>query len=301
MAKRELSADSLSTDTVTDVEHPDKKRGRQACLVVIYGTDLGRRVPLTRSSFTIGRSSKNDLSIDQESVSRKHARISYNGKSFVLVDMRSKNGTYVNDEPVTERVLHNGDQVKVGRSILKFMHGDNIELSYHEEIYRLMTVDGLTQVYNRRYFTEALERECNRAARYKRRLAVVLFDIDRFKTINDAYGHVAGDSVLRQLCAAIKTKLREQDIFARVGGEEFGLLLPEVTLDGARGAAEKVRRIVEQTAFAFENAIIGCTISLGVAVVSERDKPEPAVLYKTADSALMKAKQKGRNRLEVTG
>lgn len=298
MPKKETTSlgDSM-TNTITDVDHPEHKRGhRQACLVVIYGPDLGRRVPLARSSFTIGRSSKNDLAIDQESVSRRHARISYNGRSYVLVDMRSKNGTYVNDEAVAERTLKHGDQIKVGRSILKFMHGDNVELSYHEEIYRLMTVDGLTQVYNRRYFTEALERECNRAARYKRRLSVLLFDVDRFKTVNDEHGHVAGDGVLRQLATAVKGKLREQDIFARVGGEEFGVLLPEVALEGARGAAEKVRSIVEATRFSFEHVEIACTVSVGVA--SAVDKPDAVELYRAADEALYRAKQKGRNRVE---
>jgi diguanylate cyclase (GGDEF)-like protein len=288
--------DSMS-NTITDVESPGKKRGsREACLVVIYGTDLGRRVPLTRSSFTIGRSSKSDLSIDQESVSRRHARISFNGRSHVIVDMRSKNGTYVNDELVAEKALKHGDQVKVGRSILKFMDGSNVEASYHEEIYRLMTVDGLTQIYNRRYFTEALERECNRAVRYKRKLSVALFDIDHFKAINDEFGHVAGDSVLRQLAAAVTGKLREQDIFARVGGEEFGVLLPEVGMEGARTTADKVRRVVETAAFTFEQAKIRCTLSAGVATAG--DKPEPVALYRAADEALYRAKQKGRNRAE---
>ena len=102
--------------------------------------------------------------------------------------------------------------MKLGRSILKYMAGDNIEANYHEEIYRLMTMDALTQTHNRRYFNEALEREYNRSLRYRRSLSLILFDIDHFKKINDTYGHVAGDSVLRQLALVVKPRLRQQDV-----------------------------------------------------------------------------------------
>ena len=162
-----------------------------------------------------------------------------------MADLNSTNGTFVNDDVVREQRLRDGDQVRIGRSILKFMTGENIEVHYHEEIYRLMTVDGLTQIYNRRYFNEALEREFNRSKRYDRALSLIVFDIDHFKRVNDTHGHLAGDNLLRQIATAVKPRLRREDIFARTGGEEFGILVPEIALDGARITAEKVRRIVE--------------------------------------------------------
>src|SRR5215813_1997210 len=100
-------------------------------------------------------------------------------------------GTFVNDDRAQKQALRDGDQIKVGRSILKYMSGDNIEANYHEEIYRLMTIDALTQTHNRRYFNEALDRECQRSMRYRRALSLILFDIDHFKQVNDTYGHVA--------------------------------------------------------------------------------------------------------------
>lgn len=296
MAKTPSSPASAEpiTKTATDLDRPNKKGVvRKACLVVIYGTDLGRRVPLSRSTFTVGRSSKNDLSLDQDSVSRHHARVTFDKEGYAIADLDSKNGTYVNDAAVTRTVLRHGDQVKIGRSILKFMEADDIEANYHEEIYRLMTVDGLTQIYNKRYFTEALEREWGRVARYKRGLSLLLFDLDHFKKINDAFGHVAGDSVLRQLSTAVKTRLREQDIFARVGGEEFAVLLPEVASDGARATAEKVRAVVESTGFDFEKKKIPCTVSLGCA--ASMGKADAAALYAASDAALYRAKSSGRN------
>jgi diguanylate cyclase (GGDEF)-like protein len=268
----------------------------RACLVVIYGPELGKRAALGQGTFEIGRSSKSDLPIDQESISRHHARITYDGKRHMIEDLGSTNGTFVNDQTVKKSGLKDGDQVKLGRSILKYMSGDNIEANYHEEIYRLMTMDALTQTHNRRYFNEALEREYQRSQRYRRALSLILFDIDHFKQINDTYGHVAGDSVLRQLALVVKPRLRQQDVLARVGGEEFAVLLPEVEAAGALVAAEKVRRLVESARFLVEGKEFGCTVSVGITTYDPR-MTTPQMLYEAADKNMYEAKRGGRNRV----
>ncbi len=275
---------------------PKGARPGDACVIVIYGPELGKRVPLGTAPFEIGRSSKNDLFLDQESISRQHARITFDGTEYWVQDLNSTNGTYVNDTQVRDQRLRDGDQIRIGRSILKFMTGENIEVHYHEEIYRLMTVDGLTQVYNRRYFNEALEREFNRSKRYGRGMSLIALDIDHFKRVNDTYGHLAGDSLLRSIATAMKPRLRREDILARTGGEEFGILLPEIALEGARITAEKVRRIVEASPHVFEQKTIACTVSLGVAMLGEEDRA-PEDLYRRADARLYEAKQGGRNRV----
>jgi diguanylate cyclase (GGDEF)-like protein len=272
------------------------RMGGDACIIVIYGPELGKRVQLGTAPFEIGRSSKNDLALDQESISRHHARITYDGSSYWVTDLNSTNGTYVNDDSVREQRLGDGDQVRIGRSILKFMTGENIEVHYHEEIYRLMTVDGLTQVYNRRYFDEALEREFNRSRRYDRSLSLIALDIDHFKRVNDTHGHLAGDNLLRQIATAIKPRLRREDIFARTGGEEFGILLPEIVLSGAKTIADKVRRIVESSPLRVEQQLVPVTVSVGCAQLVEDDHA-PEDLYKRADLRLYDAKQGGRNRV----
>lgn len=267
-----------------------------ACLVVMYGPDLGRRMPLERATFTIGRSSQSDLCIDQESVSRNHARIVYRDGAHCLEDRGSTNGTHINDVAVTTPLtLAHGMQIKVGSSILKFIAGDHLETSYHEEIYRLMTTDALTQTWNRRYLNEALDREINRSARYDRPLSLITFDIDHFKKVNDAYGHVAGDAVLRQLAGAIKSKLRHQDVLARTGGEEFCILLPEVPLESARVIAEKIRAIAERTLTRHDDQEIRCTISVGISAFDAATGTVD-LLYKAADARLYEAKNGGRNR-----
>lgn len=267
-----------------------------ACLVVMYGPDLGRRVALEGTTFTIGRSSQNDLCIDHESVSRDHARILYRDGAHCIEDLGATNGTYVNDVAVTAPVtLTHGMQIRVGSSILKFISGDRLETSYHEEIYRLMTTDALTQTWNRRYLAEAFDRELNRSARYDRPLSLLAFDIDHFKKINDAYGHVAGDAVLRQLAGAVSAKLRKQDVFARTGGEEFCVLLPEVPLESARAIAEKIRAIAERTQIRYDDQEIRCTISVGISSFDAANNTVD-LLYRAADARLYEAKNGGRNR-----
>jgi diguanylate cyclase (GGDEF)-like protein len=269
----------------------------EAYLVVIYGDELGKRIPIAGGSIEAGRSSTCQIPIDQESVSRRHARIWWTGTGFHVKDLGSTNGTYVNDLLVAEQELHDGDLVKVGRTILKFMSGSNIEASYHEEIYRMMTFDGLTQIYNKRYFHETLEREISRSRRYGRELSLVLFDIDNFKQKNDTFGHLAGDAILKELAMTVRWKLRREDIFARVGGEEFAILTPEVGLKGAHDVAEKVRVVVETTTFRFEKNVIPTTVSLGFTIWLGGEDGADA-LFKRADTALYAAKQAGKNRTE---
>ena len=297
-----MSDDERTTNpnkTVVTVIGPPPTRQdsmRNACLVVIYGDDLGRRVPLGTRPTVIGRSSKCDVQVDQESVSRNHCRISFNGKNYVIRDLGSTNGTYVNDELCDELNMRDGDQVKVGRTILKFITGGNIEGQYHEEIYRLMTVDGLTEVHNKRYFHEMLERETSRCIRYDRTFSLVLFDIDHFKMINDTYGHLAGDAVLRKLGTLVKRHVRRDDTVARIGGEEFAIITPEIGVHGACELARKLRQLVEEAAFEFEGTRMDVTISLGVAMweVGVRTAEE---LMKRADEKLYEAKRTGRNRV----
>ena len=276
---------------------PKKNDPGEAFLVVIYGDDIGRRIALGSEPCSMGRSSRCEVHLDQESVSRNHARIARSGPHFVVRDLGSTNGTYVNDELVQEeQSLRDGDQIKIGRTIFKFIAGTNVESTYYEEIYRLMTLDGLTDLHNKRFFSEALDKEIARAKRYARGFSVVLFDIDHFKKVNDTYGHLAGDAVLRQLGALVKTRLRHTDIAARTGGEEFGIIVPEVSLEGARVLAEKLRRAVEEAAFRFEGTLLPVTISLG-ATEWKPGIETGETLLQLADQRLYAAKHGGRNRV----
>ena len=271
----------------------------EGCLVMIHGPDLGKKYALAQDSFTIGRDSKNELVLDLDNVSRRHALITTReGQSFVQ-DLDSTNGTYLNDaEVVSEQPLRSGDYLKVGGAIFKFLQGGNIETLYHEEIYQLTIMDGLTQINNKRYFLEYLEREMGRCHRYGRALSLIMFDIDHFKKINDTHGHLAGDHVLKELARLVQARIRRDEVFARYGGEEFAVLLPETTLEGATQLAHDVRQRVEDARFVFQNETIPVTVSIGLARLRESHKTG-LDLIKEADERLYDAKRGGRNRVVV--
>jgi two-component system, cell cycle response regulator len=271
--------------------------GTESCLVQIHGPELGKKYILEEEEFTIGRDVKNNIVVDLDNVSRRHAKIvTRQGKSYVS-DLGSTNGTYLNDQEVLEETpLRSGDYVKVGGSIFKFLSGGNIETLYHEEIYQMTIVDGLTQINNKRYFLEYLEREMGRCHRYSRALSLTMFDIDHFKRINDTNGHLAGDYVLRELAQVVRQRIRREECFARYGGEEFAVVMPEAGSENARRFAEKVRKLVEDHRFTFEGKDIAVTISLGVADMAA-EMTEPLQFIKVADANLYKAKKGGRNKV----
>jgi diguanylate cyclase (GGDEF)-like protein len=158
------------------------------------------------------------------------------------------------------------------------------------------TRDGMTQLSNYQHFTDLLHQECYRARRYQQPLAVLFADLDHFKSINDTYGHPAGDQVLKQVAACLKASLRESDHIARYGGEEFATILPETDAEGALLAAERLREAVAALRIATAAGSVQVTLSLGVAAVTPGAPCQPADLVKRADDALYQAKASGRNR-----
>jgi two-component system, cell cycle response regulator len=276
---------------------------REACLVVMYGESIGRRISLSASPLTIGRSTECDLQFEEESVSRNHCRIDPTlGPSglpevWTISDLASTNGTYVNERAVESSPLNHGDHVQIGRNILKFLVSGHIESAYHEEIYRLVTTDGLTNLPNRRAFEDALQREFSRSSRYARPVSLLVVDIDHFKKINDVHGHLAGDAALRQFATLLRANLRRDDVAGRMGGEEFAVLLPEIDNVGAKVTAEKVRQLTARHRFEFEGAVMPLTISVGVATRIPADQ-DPLEIYRRADELLFAAKRSGRNRVQ---
>ena len=269
-----------------------------AVMVLVYppGPSLGRRHSLTAGTLTIGRLPELDICIDVEAVSRQHARVVKEGKGWLLEDLNSTNGTYVNDVRVDKCPLVDGDIVRVGKAILKFLSGSNIEASYHEEIYRMTIVDGLTGVHNKRYFLDFLGQEIARSARHRFPLSLVMFDVDHFKKVNDTHGHLAGDAVLKELGRRLRPRMRREDLLARYGGEEFAVVLSNTARAGAIPFAEDVRMMIEGEPIGYDGKILPITISLGVAEL-DYEKPLPDELIAAADANLYAAKRAGRNRV----
>jgi two-component system, cell cycle response regulator len=270
----------------------------EACLVLIYppGPDMGKRFALSRNEVVLGRGSDCDIQVDRDSVSRRHARVFRNTDQWMVEDLQSTNGSYVNDVPVQNSMLRDADFLKIGAAIFKFLSGQGVEASYHEEIYRMTIVDGLTGAHNKRYFLEFLEREIARCARYRRPLSLLMLDIDHFKAINDQHGHLTGDFVLRELSRRLLVRVRREELLARYGGEEFAAVLPETDLNGGRIFAEQVRRLVADAPFEYEGDRFNVTISVGLTTVEGEDI-DPLSFIKRADDNLYRAKRDGRNRV----
>lgn len=273
---------------------------REACLVHIYptGPTMGCRYPLTDRPLVIGRGDDCDIRLTDHSVSRKHARIEPSPDGYRVSDQNSTNGTFVNDKQLDRAtLLHDGDYLRVGNCIYRYLAGGNIEAEYHEEIYRLTILDGLTQIHNGRYLNEFLAREVVRSQRHNRPLSVLALDIDKFKSLNDSLGHLCGDFALREMANVIRGAVRQEDLFARCGGEEFVVVLVETTREGAVQVAERLREAVEQHEFRFESTPIKITVSIGVATTSGDASVTPTALRKAADEKLYEAKRTGRNRV----
>jgi len=270
----------------------------QDCLVVIYApssNQLGKRFSLATGAVTIGRGGDNDVVLHSDSVSRRHARVETRAGKYHLVDTHSTNGTYVNDESVQSRELCRGDQIKIGDTILKFLSGADLESQYHETIYRMTIVDGLTGIHNKRYFVEQLDRELSRAGRHGRPLTLLICDIDHFKRVNDDFGHLAGDHVLKEVAQLAKSRIRPDDVIARYGGEELAIILPETELAGGVRIADELRKMIATETFVFEGEKIIVTISCGVAQLEPSWRSHDFV--RAADERLYEAKRAGRNRV----
>ena len=291
-----------SVDTVFQPARRPLSAIRDACLVHIYPTGplMGIRHILSEKPIIIGRGEDCDIRILDNSISRRHARIERLADGFHVLDMQSTNGSFVNDNASEEGnsiLLKDGDYLRVGNCIYRFLAGGNVEAEYHEEIYRLTIIDALTQISNQRYLMDFLEREVLRTSRHGRPLSVVMFDIDRFKTINDDMGHLVGDYTLRELSGCVRKMVRREDLFARYGGEEFAMVLVETNHKQAMEAAERVRVAVEKHKFHFEANNFQLTVSLGVAECPSDGTATALELIRKSDEKLYEAKHAGRNQV----
>ena len=282
----------------------------EICLIQMNGPNPGRRYVISDDHTLIGRSATCDIEVNQEAstVSNRHAEILRREPDTLIVrDLGSTNGTFVNGRAVQEHELTNNDLVHVGDLIFKVLLGSDVETSYHEEMYRLLTRDTLTQLYNKRYLQECLDRELRRALRHNTSLSIVVFDIDHFKELNDQHGHVVADQVLQRLSDRLFQVLRYSDIPARYGGDEFVMLLPELDVTSAAFVAERLRRLICNDPFLVDGTEVHTAISVGVADYREcdvsltpGDDPVDAyalALFHLADQRLLRAKAEGKNRV----
>jgi diguanylate cyclase (GGDEF)-like protein len=157
-------------------------------------------------------------------------------------------------------------------------------------------IDGLTQIFNRKHWEECLAQEFSRSRRYDHGLALIMFDLDNFKSFNDTYGHQCGDTVLIETSKVIQSLLRLCDLFGRYGGEEFAVILPDTDLKGAADVAERIREAINKNVINFQDKAMSVSASVGVAVINSEDTRYEDLISRS-DLALYQAKDQGRNKV----
>jgi diguanylate cyclase (GGDEF)-like protein len=269
-----------------------------ACLIVLAGSAMGEMYKITRERTVIGRGQKAHVRMMDDGVSREHCEIVLKGEKAVLRDLASTNGTFCRGNRITELELADGDKILVGSgTVLKFTYHDNLDETFQRQMYESALRDDLTKAFNKKYFTDRVESEFAYAARQRLPLALVTFDLDHFKEVNDTHGHPAGDHTLSEMANVVQSVVRVEDVFARVGGEEFSIICRGADLVQGHVIAERVRQIVFEHRFEFEGKRIPITISAGVAAIQDARIMDAPGLIAASDHALYEAKRTGRNRV----
>lgn len=295
----------LDTRHVTLFQALEDSPQRHPCFVLYSGRDAGRRIGLDAARLQIGRAPDCGVTIDSPGISRRHAEVQVDGDRVTINDLGSANGTLVNDKRVhAPTALADGDLLRLGNVVLRFYDRDSVDALLHDRLYRMATIDAGTEVYTKRYLFDALERELALARRLGHPLSLVCVDLDRFKAVNDRFGHNGGDTVLRECGLLLRSLVRTTDIVGRLGGEEFAIVLPDTRLSVAVELAERIRERLAALEIALEVSgpdgqfIVQHqqTASFGVAQLGD-EMTQVRSLLGEADARLYAAKRGGRNRV----
>jgi two-component system cell cycle response regulator len=284
---------------------PLSKRSH-AILTILTGTQTGRVINLKAGApISVGRAEECAIRFDDASVSSRHAQIVGIAGAFYFVDEGSTNGSAVNGARVERGksvTLNDGDRVQLGSgTLMRFSLVDDAEREALTRMYDAAFRDALTGAYNRKQLDERLDAELAFAHRHATELSIAMFDVDRFKSVNDTYGHLAGDAILKTCAQVVARQLRQEDLLARYGGEEFVVLARGIPLAGAIMLGERLRTAVAASVTNMGGVELRVTVSVGVASLRCcGERKDRAALIGIADERLYRAKQAGRNRVVGT-
>jgi len=275
-----------------------------AYMIVVAGGIPGTMVRLNEDGTSLGRSADCSFQITDSTVSRQHAFVSVDDVGGILLrDVGSTNGTFVNGKRITAQrpvELADGDRIQLGtHAVLKLVRLDSHDERFQREMFERTVRDALTGLYNRAYLLNQIGILAERNAARGIGLGVLMLDIDHFKQINDRFGHLAGDAVLRQVAAVLRESTRSEDLVARFGGEEFVVALPVSVPDLATERAETVRLKLSERSIVADGQEIRVTASIGLAFAPPGRARNLTALIITADEALYRAKADGRNRVVI--
>lgn len=267
-------------------------------LLRLDGTQAGAVCSLGEETLLLGRHPSNAISVDDPGVSRVHAAVYQRDGRHVAEDRDSRNGTFINGNRIRSGPLNDGDTLQLGpRVSFRYTRVDAHQEEVLRQLYESSKRDALTGAYNRQHFEERLLAEVAYALRHGAEVGLVLFDLDHFKRVNDTHGHPAGDTVLRHVSGLVHQRLRTEDVFSRVGGEEFTVILRGASLKATARVGERLRAAIATASVTHEGALIPISVSVGCASLRPEDENGGQALVEIADRRLYLAKNGGRNRV----
>ncbi len=280
------------------VSHEEDELKPRPYLIILHGADRNKLCHLHGEAVTIGRSEEADITLEDDRISRLHCTITLLDDVITVDDNGSKNGTFVNGERITESMPIGPDTlVRIGHTVFRIEYKTSREIDFENQLFIAATTDPLTKVPNRRMFMEQAHTEIVHSKREEAPLFLLMVDVDHFKSINDNYGHRVGDLILKNIAIVLKECKREEDIICRYGGEEFLILPRKINFEDARALADRIRLTVEGYPFNHKGENLLVTVSIGLAQSAPEDTIE--TLIDRADEAMYRAKERGRNRVEL--
>ena len=298
----DLEATTIMSGHTLDRKLQELKMMSPALILLIGPLQMiGRQWMLNKSEMLIGRGITSDIFVSERSISHTHCKVIMedNNKKVLIEDLNSTNGTAINGEKIESQEcyqLKDQDKIKVGNAIFKYVEESSPEVM----AYKRNQIDDLTNIYNKSALISNGQEAFQKAQKLSLDLAVIVFDLDNFKNVNDTYGHLAGDFLLKQIAFLVKNQvIRSEDFFARFGGEEFCVVLFNKNMQEVLKIAERVRHIIASHEFKYQESIIpNITVSIGLALL------DPAIdsweaLFEKADKAVYQSKRSGKNKVSV--
>jgi diguanylate cyclase (GGDEF)-like protein len=281
---------------------PEDEAGKRPYLVIIGGAHLGEIHKIVRTPAIIGRSQDADIRIADDGISREHVEVAGEHAHLTVRDLGSTNGTFHNGRKVDEVELVDGDKISIGSTtILKFSYRDGFDEAFEQRLSSLGIRDGVTRALKKAFFLDRLESEVAFSIRHRTPIALILWNLDAFEAVRDLHGPTVGASLLSATAYAVSRAIRREDVFVRYGGEEFGLLCRDTTVEAAVRMAERLREVIGATHVRIGSESVRVTASFGVATcpAAAPGIVTPADLISAADAAMRRAKTLGKNRVET--
>lgn len=289
--------ENIDLDEIIREKIPKQQGQQKFYLIIVDGDNAGKIYSLDKKTITIGRSDEFDIQLADSSCSRKQAIIEFNDNNKpVLKDLDSTNGTFVNGAKITETNIEDGDKILLGfSSVFMFAIQDSLESKFQMNLYESSITDHLTGAFNQKYFLDTLSKAFSYSLRHHTSLGLLMLDIDFFKKINDTYGHVVGDIVLKEFVKRIENNLRNEDILCRYGGDEFAVIVRDFKYGFVKIVAERIRLFFDGRSINCKDHKINISVSIGAATIDNENIATPEDMIELADANLYKAKQSGGN------